>query len=352
MSPPADLSRTRDISVIIATNLDQRFEWLRHRLNFLYHHGFQGEVLVGVWAGHDRIDALLSFCLSLSLNIRVIAQDGADRFTARVLAMAEQATGKYLLQSGDDDFLLPGPLATIAQLLESDPSVFSAQGRTILLDTDLVHPDYRIYTFPQWPAPEPELLTRYAQYFKHPGQTFYAVFRRTDFVERCRHMDETMARTKNLVWFELATEFFTVIKGRFVVVDEIYMLRGTHSNNTSNILRRDFSDEMFPFLLFADHFSPTYKVFEEQIFHLFSACGVDPIQPEVRRIILQGFVDYLGVLIYKLRGPTQPEELALAALLTQSPAHPVTRRLIDMVIEARLPDPGLSLQSPSRAYLS
>jgi len=303
----------------------------------LYRYGFQGEVLVGVWTGHDKIDALLSFCLSLSFNIRVIAQDGADRFTARILALAEQATGKYVLQSGDDDFLVPAPLATLARTLDSDTSIFSVQGRTLMLDLDLVHPDYRVYTFPQWSAPETDLLTRYANYLKHPGQMFHAMLRTADFIARCRLVDETRKHTKNEIWFEWMAELFTLIKGRFVVVDEIYMLRGKHVANTSHLLLAAADTRMLPHLLFSDTFTPTYKFFECQIFRVFSACGrfVAAGQPPYH---LARFLDYMGALLFKRRGPPAPEELALAALLTQSPPHPMFVRIID-VKETRLPAP-------------
>jgi hypothetical protein len=215
----------------------------------LYRYGFQGEVLVGVWTGHDKIDALLSFCLSLSFNIRVIAQDGADRFTARILALAEQATGKYVLQSGDDDFLVPAPLAMLARTLDSDTIIFSVQGRTLML----------------------------------------------------------------------------------------YMLRGKHVANTSHLLLAAADTRMLPHLLFSDTFTPTYKFFECQIFRVFSACGrfVAAGQPPYH---LARFLDYMGALLFKRRGPPAPEELALAALLTQSPPHPMFVRIID-VKETRLPAP-------------
>ena len=329
------LAKTEDVSVIIPSNLDLRLDWVKYCLNFLYLHGHQGETIVGVWGGHDKIDAFQSFCAQLSSKISVIPQDGAVRFTARALELAEQTSGKYIVQTGDDDFLLPAAFESLVNVLEQDSSVFCVQGRMLRIEIDS-YPVFPIGTLPLWPAPEPDLLTRYAQYCKHTGMLFHAMFRRADFIERYKWMDETMAHTKNHVWFDTMGEFFSFIKGRFVIVEEIYLLRGKHSANTSRVFRKDFSDETFPFFLLSADFSPTYKFFESQVFRLFSSLGVDVTEPDTRKIVLTGIFDALRGGIFGRPDTRSQEDLNLRAIITQKPQHPAMTRVLSMVVAAKI----------------
>jgi hypothetical protein len=327
--------KTRDVSVIIPSNLDLRLDRLKHSLNFLYRNGHQGEAIVGIWGGHDKIDALQSFCAALSANIRIISQDADLRFTARVQEMADLTRGKYIVQTGDDDFLLPPTAQSLVNVLEQDPSVFAAQGRilTITLDED---PVFGLGTLPLWPAPEQDLLTRFARYCKHTGMTFHAMFRRADFIERYKWMDETMEKTKSHVWFDAMGEYFSIIKGRFVIVEEIFMLRGKHAANTSRIFRRDLADQAFPFFLLSEDFTPTYKVLEGQVLRLFASVGVDVMEPKTRKIILTGLLDGLQGGIYGRTDSPSPEDARLKAILKQDPPHPVLTSVLTMVVGTKV----------------
>ncbi len=329
-----NLPNTRDITVIIPTNLDTRLEWLKHRINFLYRHGFQGKTIIGVWAGHNKIDVLVSFCLSLSPNIRVISQDGAVRFTERVLAMANQLRGKYVVQIGDDDFLLPSALENIAIFLDQNADIFCAQGRTISINSDLKFP-LAIQPLQMWPALENDVLSRYAKYCTHPGQMFHAMFRRADFLARYHWMDEAWAHTDNHVWYEAIGEFFAFIKGRFFILDEIFIVRGKDTKNTSRVMRANAGQ--FPFFILSDTFSPTYKVFEGQVFRLLASMGIEVDKPEIRTVILTGILNVIGAAAFGLRGPPPSEEVQLGEILRQRPTHPMLARILEMILDTQLP---------------
>lgn len=332
----SESSKARGVSVIIPTNLDERLDWLKHRLNFLYTCGHEGEVIVGVWGGHDKMPLLQAFCDSLSPNITLIAQDGGLRFTARFLALAHQSCGKYVLQIGDDDFLLPASFKALSDLLDKDPSVFCAQGRTFLIDPESQGPNYKLGTLPLWSAPEPDLMTRYAKYFEHPGILFHALFRRQDFIERMTWMDDLKELTENPVWWEVLGEFFAVIKGRFVILDEVFMLRGFHAESHSLKFKSDQVEEMFPRLLLSDKFTATYKLFEERIFRLFTSVGVDVTERETRDVILTGILGYIGASAFRVKWPHSPEEENLKLAIRQTPMHPVVDRILQLVHATRV----------------
>ena len=311
------------ISVLIPSNLSERLDSLRSALRFLYDNGFTGEIIVGVWGGYDHIGAVMREFR----GVRFIRQDGADLFTTRALELAWATTGDHLIQIGDDDYLVPDALTKMAALL-TDPTVFSCQGRTLQIFTG---GDMRLMMFPQWPADEADTLTRYANYLQHTGQMFHAMMRRSDFIAKLRYMDAAMRATNNHVWFEIIGEFYTLIKGRFCIIEDVFILRGKHAKNTSRELLRDEHMSMFPFHLLSDEFTTHYKFFEAQVMELFASVGVDPVANRIP--ILSGILHCIGSVIYGLRGPPSREEQYLRQRVGS--CDPAILALVDMVARAR-----------------
>ncbi len=320
-----------NVSVLIPSHLGQRFDWLKHRLNFLYKLGYTDEVVVGVWGGQDRIEDLRNFCRILSPNIRVVSQDGATRFTTRMVELAQLASGEYAVAQGDDDFIIPGAVNNAASLLARDPSVCCAQGRFILLDPTSSYPSYRINYFPLWQALEEEALPRFSSYMKHFGTTFHGVYRRPQFIERMTWMDETKANTRDEVLFEYMGEMYTVIKGKFAILDEIFFVKGMHEDNTSKTLRANLSHKMPPYMILSPDFSSSYKFFEGQVFRLLESVGVDVGNPDNRKQIMDGLVDFVGFMIYKRRDRYDPQEAMMRQMVSEVPVHPAVDQVLRFV---------------------
>ncbi len=322
------------VSVLIPTNLNERLAWLKHRLNFLYKLGHAGETMIGVWAGHEKIDDLRSFCAALSPHIVILSQDGEQRFTTRLGVLAAQATGAYVVTQGDDDFLLPASFPACIKLLE-DPSVSCAQGRLIVINADLAMP-IGLGPYPTWQAPEHDVLTRFSTFMRHFGSTFHAMYRRPQFIERAAVMDDVMQRTHNLVFFEYVGEIFSVIKGRFVVSEEISLVKGLHDKNTSTVFRTSLSTKMAPHLVLSDHFTSDYKVLESWVFHLLESMGVAVSEDIIRKQVLDGMVDYLGWLLFKRRDMIEAAEVEIDKRLRQSPPPPLINTLVGLIDATRV----------------
>ena len=317
------------ISVLIPSNLDQRLGWLKHALNFLYKNGFEGEVVVGVWGGHEHLPALAAFCLSVSNNIKIHAQNGAQRFTQRVLELAKQAAGKHIIQIGDDDFLVPGALKDMSEYLETHPHAFAVQGRTLSIS----HDPYALYPLPMWDIADSTALGRYANYCANPGQLFHAMLRRTDFIERMEYMDAAMSYAENNVWFEVICDFYTIVKGRFSILADVFILRSKHANNTSRGLLKNDYENMFPHYLLSPKFSSHYQFFQKQLFEVFRSKGANVDHPEMRREIQAGFLNLLGAIIYGRRPPLSAAETALQNKINTQ--HADMLALVEMVHNAK-----------------
>ena len=313
------------ISVIIPSNLDERLQWLKHALMFLFANGFEGEVLVGVWGGHTHISGLkASFP-----KVRFFEHDAAHNFTARSLELAHVSTGDYLIQIGDDDFLVPETLVKLAEMLQKHPYVFAVQGRTL----QITHDPYNLITFPMWPANESTALTRFSKYCTQTGQIFHAMLRRADFIERLEYMDRAMAYTKNHIWFEIIGDFYCVIKNRFIITDDVFILRSKHPGNTSRGLIKNDFENMFPHYVLSPQFSDHYQFFQKELFSIFQSKGVNASASEIRREIQVGFLNLLWTLIYGRRVTVSPGEKAFEEKCAAK--HPDIAQLVEMVADAK-----------------
>ena len=235
------------LSVLVLSNLDERLAWLKHRLRFLYVSGHQGETVVGVWGGHDKIPDLQSFCDALSPQIRVVSQSGEQRITSRIIDLAKGAIGEHVVMQGDDDFLLPSAFENPLHLLKNDASVLCAQGRVMSLA--LGQGPTMIDWFPLWQALEDETLPRFSGFMKNACTTWHAMYRRAQFIERMSYMDEALVNTKVYGFYEALGELYSVIKGKIVIFDEIYLVKGLHSQSGAHTFKQGLSDKMPPYIV-------------------------------------------------------------------------------------------------------
>lgn len=327
----------KTVSVLIPSNLNQRLDWLKHRLKFLYTLGHQGEVLVGVWGGHDKIGELGAFCESVSPKIFIVAQDGNEWPPKRLVELAEKASGRFAVIQGDDDFLLPSAFASPTELLDRDPSVTCAQGRCIDL---VVGPDMYsplvVNWYPLTRATNSDTVERFSKFLKNYSTTWHAMYRRPQFIARMRLIQEIMASTNNYVFCEGMGEFYSVITGKFFLFDEFYFVKGLHDQNVSRTLKADLSEKMPPYLILSRDFSPDYKILERRVFDLLESVGVQTSDPAIRKRILDGMVDYMGYVIFKRKGDFEPEEIAIKNLIKQEPLHPALERVLGLIYATRI----------------
>jgi hypothetical protein len=143
-----------------------------------------------------------------------------------------------------------------------------------------------------------------------------------------------MVHTNNSdVWFEAIGEFYGIIKGRFFILDELFILRGKDSSNASRKVRA--SGRQFPSFLQAEEFSTTYKIFEAQLFRLFATVGVNVNEASNRQTILHGVLQIIGAAAFMRREPPPPDEMRFAKMLQQYPLHPMLERVLRMVLETK-----------------
>jgi glycosyltransferase domain-containing protein len=304
------------VSIIILSNLDDRRDWLVHRLLYLDQTGFDGEVVVGVWGGHDQIPFVQKKCQDLiqRCRISIFPQDGSLLAPRRIVDLAGKCQEDFVVMQGDDDFIVPSALVKPVERLRRDPTVIGAQGRCItLMLHDGITPNMQFLQFPVWEALEDDVVERYCALMKHYSFTWHAVYRRPQFIERMRYMIDMLDNANDFIFFESIGDLYSVIKGKLVVFNELFLIRGEHQQNGSKTLRAGINFEMPPYLLLSPHFSQTYKYFEGKCIELFQSMGVNTSEEATMRRILDGMMDFMGRLFYKRRDRMDPAELTFQA---------------------------------------
>lgn len=324
------------VSILILSNLDDRLDWLLHRLRFLAEAGHTGEVIVGVWGGYGHISALegLAQTLAPRFNLVVVthANAGLKDVPNRMLDLARRAVNDFVVMQGDDDFLVPSAFAAPVELLTRDPGVLCAQGRCLRLGTALGHDGkFNINAFSLWQAREEDPLERFCAFVRHFSFTWHAVYRRAQFIERAGYMARMIEEPHDSVFFEYVGDLYSAIKGKVVVFDELFMLRGAHEHHTSKKLRQDIAYEMPPYLLLSVHYSATYKHFEKLVLELLASKGIDTGAPDILKRALDGLHAFLGWMFYKLRTGREAEEISFQQGLSAEPGRSQVSRILQLV---------------------
>ena len=226
------------VSIIIMTNLNERRDWLIHRLIFLDQSDFDGEVLVGVWGGHEQIPYVEKQCAQLigRCRISIYAQDASVYLPYRLLKLTAECQKEFVVCQGDDDFILPSGLIKAVEILRRDPTVIAAQGRAIaLLLGEGITPNIKFRPFPLWEALEDDVIERYCALMKHYTFAWHAVFRKHEFIERAQYMVEMYDNSDDFIFFEAISDLYAVIKGKQVVFNEPYFIKGEQPECLENI---------------------------------------------------------------------------------------------------------------------
>ncbi len=306
------------VTILIPSNLAERRDMLAHRLRFLGMAGYTGDVVIGVWGGHEYIPDLQKVCAGLAqLKVAIVPQQGADIFPKRLLGLAELVRQPYVITVGDDDFLVPSAFAQPIALLESDPGISCAQGRAMNLKVSADGEHYQGDGFPLWDALESNPVQRFATLMKHYTFSWHAIYRRDQFIERARYMVDMQEHSTDGAFFECIGDVYAVITGKVALCEELYMIRGVHDRNTSTTARQGGINYLVPpFLLLSPQFSACYAHFQSLVLKMFQAVGVDTTKEETLRNILKGMMYLLGHRFFKLRDGLQPREAAFQQMIT------------------------------------
>lgn len=307
------------VSLLILSNLAERRDMLAHRLRFLEMTGFTGDVLVGVWGGHEHIPQLQQVCSTFTqTKVTVVSHLGTEIFPKRLLDLAERARQAFVIAVGDDDFLVPAAFAQPIALLESDPGISCAQGRTMNLRISADGEHYQGEGFPLWDALESDPVERFTALMKHYTFSWHAIYRRAQFIERARYMVDMQEHSTDGVFFECIGDLYAVINGKIALCEELYMIRGVHDRNSSTTARQGgINYTVPPFLLLSPQFSACYGYFQSLVLKMFQAKGVDTTNEETLRNILKGLMYMLGHRFFKIRDALQPAEAAFQKMFNE-----------------------------------
>lgn len=316
------------VSILIPTNLADRPGWVEHRLNFLSALGHRGDVVVGVWGGHDRVPALKAFAAKLKIPVSIIEQRAEVFATFRLIELAESAAHPLVMAQGDDDFILPSELDAPAQLLAQDATVFCSRGRAIAVEIDSPK-GTMIDWYPSWQALEAEPLERFAAFVKNFGNLWHAVYRRAQFIERMRYMSDVAVATDNGVFYEYAGDFYSAIQGKVVFFDQVGFIKAFHSENAAATLKSELSRKMPPYLILAETFSKDVAFIEKSVNGLLAARGVNTENRQ--QAIMNALVDFVAYATYKTRQRQEPQDKAIRQMLAEQPLNPGIAGLLNAI---------------------
>ena len=193
-----------------------------------------------------------------SLTVSLLYHPMAVHFVDRLTACARQATTKYVFVHSDDDFVMAGALADCVDFLNEHDEHVACEGRSFFFsikngDNFVPHPQ-RFMS-----REEASCVDRVLQHCRLYTNTFHAVTRREAFIAS---NDETMARTRQVIFWQYLASCWLISLGKLKVLDRLYYLRLDNPRGERASLMKRADRSHWPYLVVAPDFSMEQERFK------------------------------------------------------------------------------------------
>jgi glycosyltransferase domain-containing protein len=192
------------------------------------------------------------------LAVSVVYHPMAVHFVDRLTACARRATTKYVFVHSDDDFVVPGVLADCVDFLNEHDDYVACEGRSFFFSVkngvDFVPHPQRFMS-----REEARSVERVLQHCRLYTNTFHAVTRREAFITS---NDETMARTRQVIFWQYLASCWLISLGKLKVLDRLYYLRLDNPRGERASLMKRADRSHWPYLVVAPDFSMEQERFK------------------------------------------------------------------------------------------
>lgn len=192
------------------------------------------------------------------LTVSLLYHPMAVHFVDRLTACARQATTKYVFVHSDDDFVMAGALADCVDFLNEHDDHVACEGRSFFF---AIKSGGNFAPQPQrfMSRDEASCVDRVLQHCRLYTNTFHAVTRREAFIAS---NDETMARTRQVIFWQYLASCWLISLGKLKVLDRLFYLRLDNPRGERASLMKRADRSHWPYLVVAPDFSMEQERFK------------------------------------------------------------------------------------------
>lgn len=228
--------------------------------------------------------------------------------SSKLLKALQQVTTPYVVLWADDDLMVPKSLEAGASFLDENPDFSIAHGGSGLFKVQSGTVDW-VTSYPQHSYTDETASERLVRYLSNYSVTYYSVQRTQNLLanlKKCHQHGFAIMEVgkRNDWWAELLPGSLSVIQGKAMKLDRLYMLRETHSGMTSGAVDKE-----------VDLFDWVSGTWFSQGYEQFSACLADELarqdgidHNEARDVVKQAFWSYLSRGLMKKWGGRYAQE--------------------------------------------
>ena len=256
--------------------------------------GCQHQILIGDSSDGDHGDLTRAAIAGLKGRLAVRYEPCPGLITAACFErLSQMVTTPYTTFVADDDFLVPSAIDRCAQHLAAHEECSGVHGRSLIVDLEqsgAYGPVRSVRRYPQSVIRSSTGVGRLREYFTTSlAAVVYAVHRTEDWRDMFRgiiNMPWTAKRNihKEIFRDELLPSAVSVVRGRIVELDDLYLVRQAHDGIYRQPDAYDWITDPIWY--------PSYQAFRDRIIdELISADGVSGEQAEaVVREVLEPFL--------------------------------------------------------------
>ncbi len=223
-----------------------------------------------------------------SLHIDYKHYDSTINFYTKVSLALEVSNSKYTVICADDDFIIPGAIAECVKWLDANPDYSVVHGRSLRVEYKN-HDKIPYFNYNQRTLNNQDSVLRFKEHFANYTTTFYSVHKRLDHIYNfC--LTENVSDDR---FGELLLSGLSVIQGKTMCLDTLYMVRQSHSGGANRNNLNWFQ------LLTSNNYSEKYTKFRDCLAQeLIKTTGLS--WEQAKEAINQGWFGYLHLLLQRI----------------------------------------------------
>lgn len=223
-------------TIVIPTR--NRLGFLRRLLSYLSLVRCQPAILISDSSDekfYDELHSIIELYYS-TLNITFIHLPPALEFPEKIFCSLEWVTTPFVTLNADDDFIVPTAVENCAAYLESNPDYALAHGHALIFNLKNANNAYYgdinyLGVYDQAEYQDVSALKRLQQHAANYQTTFYSTHRLAVMKKIWSVSTKTDLRFR-----ELIPTFYSAILGKSKKMDQLYMVRQSHSISDSRAL--------------------------------------------------------------------------------------------------------------------
>jgi glycosyltransferase domain-containing protein len=316
---------------LLVPTVHHRAALFARTLRYLDGIGFPGPIVVSDHSPEGHAGPIAQAAAAHPrLDLKLLRHAPETHFLTRLAHCAAEAATPYVHLHADDDFVVPGALDRLVDVMQGDSSCSAAMGVNMHVDFGAG----QVTVLSKQALSQAAAFERLASQLESYSSVLYALRRRDELIETFGFAAE---RCPDVQFWQYLESCVVALRGPVAVMEELHYVRAQHDRKWSATLVRERSPDHLPYLLLSPAFGERLAAFRAALVEACDGVGAPIDAARLESGLLHLLHRGLGAMGLPPRTaqPSSSPEAAAKSMLTrvqnlQDPAGAALHRIFSL----------------------